>query len=69
MHMIYRDMFPPALRTAPAAEQLAYLLKRRETILTLITALEKFQAARSGSFVASRRPLTESSTDAISEAA
>ncbi len=67
--MIYRDLFPPALRTAPAAEQLSYLLKRRETILNLIGALEKFQAARNGSFVTTRGPASQSSVDAISEAA
>jgi len=67
--MIYRDMFPPALRTAPAAEQLAYLLKRRETITNLIGALEKFQAARSGSFVTSRGPTILTSVDVVSEAA
>jgi hypothetical protein len=69
MHMIYKDLFPPALRTAPAAEQLAYLLKRRETILNLIGALEKFQAARSGSFVTTRGPVLQSSPEAVSEAA
>lgn len=67
--MVYRDLFPPALRTAPAAEQLAYLLKRRETIQNLIGALEKFQAARSGSFVTTRGPATQISADVVSEAA
>lgn len=44
--MIPQELFPPALRSAPAEEQLKYLLQRRSTIDQLLRSLETYTRER-----------------------
>jgi len=44
--MATHELFPPGLRQAPAAEQLAFLLERRDNLTELIESLERLQKYR-----------------------
>jgi hypothetical protein len=52
--MATHELFPPELRSASAAEQLAFLLKRRDNLTELIQSLERLQQFRNA---ISRKPM------------